>query len=112
MTPLKPIVLNDTLLPELFVANEVLQETLVDAEDIHDEDCARDFLDTAELEEEIEEAANQILVDHQLSDEEIKDDWNTRTSLVLDSSKDALARRTLSGYERYKIFQIYLLTFE
>lgn len=99
-TPLKPIVENDSS-PKLFVANEFSQEILVDAEDIVDEANSRDLSDLAELEEEIEEAANQLLADYEHSEEQVRNDWNTRTSLVLDSSKDALAKRTLSGYKRY-----------
>src|SRR5436190_23110677 len=100
-TPLKPIVKNDTLSLKLFGTSESSQEILVDAEDIVDEANPRDLSDLVELEEEIEDATNQLLADYEHSEEQVRNDWNTRTSLVLDSSKDALAKRTLSGYKRY-----------
>lgn len=102
-TPSKRIVQNNVRSPELFDTTEFSQEILVGAEDIVDVDLV-DTSDIVELEEEIQDATDQLLADYEHSEQQLKSDWDIRTSLVIESSKDALTKRTLSGYKRYLLF--------
>jgi hypothetical protein len=91
---LKDTVENNTL---SLGPNEFAQETLVVNEDIVDEAYPCDFL---ELEEEITDATNELLADYEYSKAQVESNWDIRTSLILDSSQDALSKRTLGGYKR------------
>jgi hypothetical protein len=106
----KYVVENDTPSFGLSSPSKSAREILVNADDIIEN--PPDLSDLAELEEEIEDASNQLLADYEHSEEQIACNWNARTSLVLDSSKDALAKRTLSGYKRYLLLLIYILIFK
>jgi hypothetical protein len=108
-TASKYIVENDTLSLGLSSPSKSAQEILVNADDILENP---DLSDLVELEEEIEDASNQLLADYEHSEEQIASNWDTRTSLVLDSSKDALAKRTLGSYKRYLLLLIYLFSFK
>jgi hypothetical protein len=89
------------------------QEKLVDADDIRDKTILPDS-EKGELDEDIQDAADQLLVDHEHLEEEegeAESDWQSRTNIVLESSKDALAPRTLLGYKRYLCLKLLTRTF-